>query len=900
MKAHNGGRRGGIRGRAAIFLVTAGVAFGASSPSADAQTAAPEQSVTGTLSTVHGDPHPESTGPHRHRLVHVLTDEAGRSYQVEPGAGRAPSGLSHLDRREVTVRGRLSRPEAGPSVIAASSVKPTGSAPAAAAPVSGPQRFATILCRFSSSTTVTPRDVGYVQGLMGDAYPGISHFWQESSYGLVSNTGSVVKGWYNLRRPRTDYVVNNTLDHHRAAQDCTAAADADVFFPDYAGINLLFNEELDGAAWGGSSYLTLDRVTKVWPTTWMPPWGYANQGVLGHEMGHAYGLPHSSGPYGAVYDSRWDVMSGGRGAPHPTYGALGTHTIAYHKDRLGWIPPSRKYLAAANSCQVVTIDRLSQTPATAGYLMAQIPTADNRFYTVEARRNTGYDSGRIPGEAIVIHDVLTTRPQPANVVDQTVDNNPNDAGAMWLPGERFTDATLGVTIEVLASTPAGWSVRITRGAGTCAVVGTGTGLMGQYFDDMALTPSAHRNTRIDPFVSFNWGIGSPYGAIAEDTFSVRWTGEVEAQVSETYTFHPTTDDGVRLWIDGQLLIDRWVDQGATEWSGSIPLVAGRRYAIKMEYYESSGAALAQLQWSSPSTPKAVVPTSQLHPPLIGSGSGLKGEYFDNVDLTGLKGIRYDGWVDFSWPDAPHTAVAPDTFSVRWTGEIQAQYSQTYAFHLNLEGGARLWVDNRLLVDRWADSGPAELTGTIALTAGVKVPIRIDYYDSWLRATAQLRWSSPSTVKQIVPATQLHPATTYLSLPAVNFPSHYIDHGTTSATLTHYQEIPDRRTATFKLVGGRGDPSGVSFESIDLPGWFLRHQGFQLKLSPWEDTMLFRWDSTFHIVSGLADTTQVSFRSINYPENFIRHRDYHVYVESGADDLFRKDSTFTLGAALSTP
>ena len=84
-----------------------------------------------------------------------------------------------------------------------------------------------------------------------------------------------------------------------------------------------------------------------------------------------------------------------------------------------------------------------------------------------------------------------------------------------------------------------------------------------------------------------------------DEFSVRWTGELEAAFAETYTFFATTDDGVRLWIDGWPVIDYWMDQASTERKGSIDLTAGR-HSILMEYYENAGSAVAQLRWESPS------------------------------------------------------------------------------------------------------------------------------------------------------------------------------------------------------------------------------------------------------------------------------------------------------------
>jgi hypothetical protein len=86
---------------------------------------------------------------------------------------------------------------------------------------------------------------------------------------------------------------------------------------------------------------------------------------------------------------------------------------------------------------------------------------------------------------------------------------------------------------------------------------------------------------------------------------------VQAQKSETYTFFVRADDGVRLWVNGQLLVNQWKDQGTTEYSGSIALVAGQRYDIRMEYYENSLGAVAQLGWSSASTPKQIIPQSQL-------------------------------------------------------------------------------------------------------------------------------------------------------------------------------------------------------------------------------------------------------------------------------------------------
>jgi hypothetical protein len=104
-----------------------------------------------------------------------------------------------------------------------------------------------------------------------------------------------------------------------------------------------------------------------------------------------------------------------------------------------------------------------------------------------------------------------------------------------------------------------------------------------------------------------------------DNFSVRWTGEVEAAYTERYTFYTLSDDGARLWVDGQQLVDDWNDHGAIENKGSIDLVAGNTYSIVMEYFENAGGTTAQLRWSSPSTPKALIPQAALSLPVKASG-----------------------------------------------------------------------------------------------------------------------------------------------------------------------------------------------------------------------------------------------------------------------------------------
>ena len=139
-----------------------------------------------------------------------------------------------------------------------------------------------------------------------------------------------------------------------------------------------------------------------------------------------------------------------------------------------------------------------------------------------------------------------------------------------------------------------------------------------------------------------------------------------------------------------------------------------------------------------------------------AGSGLNAEYHDGIALSSLKASRVDHKVDFQWSgSSPYlNEVGNDTFSVRWTGWVVPDYTETYTFYTNSDDGVRLWVDGTQLVNNWTAHAPTENSGTIALTAGVPVPIRLNYYEQGGSATMQLRWSSPRTSKQIIPERNL--------------------------------------------------------------------------------------------------------------------------------------------------
>ena len=286
-----------------------------------------------------------------------------------------------------------------------------------------------------------------------------------------------------------------------------------------------------------------------------------------------------------------------------------------------------------------------------------------------------------------------------------------------------------------------------------------SGLKAEYFDGENFTQL--KVTRIDATVDFNWGQGSPDAQIAPDTFSVRWTGQIQAAYSEAYTFYTTGDDGIRLWVNGQQVINGWRDQSATEYAGTVSLTAGQKYDIRLEYYENGGDAVSKLSWSSAHQTKQIIPQTYLSQPSapiavqVGNGNGLKAEYFDNADFTNAKLTRTDASVNFDWKqNAPDASMGVDTFSVRWTGQVLAQFNEIYTFNTTGDDGIRLWVNGQQIINGWRDQSATNYTGSIALQAGQKYDIKLEYYENGGDALAKLAWSSAQQGWQIIPQSQL--------------------------------------------------------------------------------------------------------------------------------------------------
>lgn len=137
--------------------------------------------------------------------------------------------------------------------------------------------------------------------------------------------------------------------------------------------------------------------------------------------------------------------------------------------------------------------------------------------------------------------------------------------------------------------------------------GAATGIIGSYYSDRNLQTLAFQ--RVDPGIDFDWEIGSPGDGIGVDSYSVRWSGKILPPSSGIYTFYSTSDDGIRVKVNGVTLIDKWIDQGPTEWSGTIGLTQGQLAEVVVEYYENTGGAVARLGWEGPGFTKQTIPPS---------------------------------------------------------------------------------------------------------------------------------------------------------------------------------------------------------------------------------------------------------------------------------------------------
>jgi GH43 family beta-xylosidase len=246
----------------------------------------------------------------------------------------------------------------------------------------------------------------------------------------------------------------------------------------------------------------------------------------------------------------------------------------------------------------------------------------------------------------------------------------------------------------------------TAGAGTASGPGGGagagtTGTAGQGGEGAPLVPvpglyaeyySGYLErtlSRVEGGVNVDWGDAGPSDVVGADRFSARWSGTLTPPAPGTYTFATETDDGVRLYVDDELVIDDWTGHFVTRNEAVVEL-SGAPVPIRLEYFEIDLAASAKLLWASASLPEEVIPETAL-------------STFDSPsDLVGPKPPFQNPVMAFDCPDPgvmfDETASPPAFFAVCTGGAFPIRSSRSLVFWSDtgvelLPEGKAAWADN---------------------------------------------------------------------------------------------------------------------------------------------------------------------------------------------------------------
>ena len=227
----------------------------------------------------------------------------------------------------------------------------------------------------------------------------------------------------------------------------------------------------------------------------------------------------------------------------------------------------------------------------------------------------------------------------------------------------------------------------------------GIGLLAQYYNASDLT--AFQAAAITSNIDAQWNLGSPVvgtptTALNPDNFSVRWSGQIESEFTELHSFFVNAEGGVRLWVNGQLIVNRWNDVQITNGTGSINLVSGRRYDIQLEFRETSGNASVRLEWSSPSLNRDIIPNSNLFASERGSiaveqWNGINGSTVVSLTSIPQYAAQPNSVTSITTFETP--ANTGDNFGRRIRGQVHISETGDYRFYVAGDQAAELWLSN---------------------------------------------------------------------------------------------------------------------------------------------------------------------------------------------------------------
>ncbi|MEZ4637325.1 MAG: PA14 domain-containing protein [Caldilineaceae bacterium] len=270
----------------------------------------------------------------------------------------------------------------------------------------------------------------------------------------------------------------------------------------------------------------------------------------------------------------------------------------------------------------------------------------------------------------------------------------------------------------------------------------------EYFPNVSLSGSPVE-TRSDDYINFDWGNGSPGAGIPNDNFSARWSQDFYFD-DGTYRFHAVMDDGMRVYLDGNLLLDEWRDGGTREVTFEGRLSTGQ-HNLRVEYYERTGGAVARFWWEK-----------------IDGFTEWKGEYWSNPRQEGNPvRVRNDSNIDFSWgTGSPDGAVPADSFSARWSRDLYFDPG-FHRFTVEVDDGARVWLDGVVILDAWQDGTDRIVTADVDVSQGMHA-VRVDFYERTGGARMRFNVERLTVTATVTPAPPTPtPTTTATATPTEN-------------------------------------------------------------------------------------------------------------------------------------
>ncbi|MFP4395641.1 MAG: PA14 domain-containing protein [Anaerolineales bacterium] len=234
-------------------------------------------------------------------------------------------------------------------------------------------------------------------------------------------------------------------------------------------------------------------------------------------------------------------------------------------------------------------------------------------------------------------------------------------------------------------------------------------------------------TRQDTAIDFDWGYGSPDPAVPADNFSVHWS-RVMGFEAGTYRFYTSSDDGMRIYVDGHKVVDAWQKQKLPNTHyGDITLPAGQ-HSVIVQYFEEGGEASAHAWWNR-----------------LDQFTGWEGRYYDNKHLRGGPAlIRDDAEINFDWGEgSPASWIDSDNFSAMWTRTFDFKPG-FYRFNVRADDGVRVWLDQTdLRINKWE---PQDFAWHYHGWHYLEGPheIRVEYFEGTGSARLQFWWDYAAT------------------------------------------------------------------------------------------------------------------------------------------------------------